>query len=135
MSFLEVVIATVILAALVVPTFQLFSLQRHQVAAAQREVFLHAYGLQRLAEEESRLNIARFAAGRTVAREVNPPGESLMVLEKLSVGPVAGCTGLWRMTVGLSYADESSRGAARSISLSKLVVDRGLPARLPAALR
>lgn len=135
LSMLEVAIATVILAVLVIPAFSLFSMQRHQVASAGREVLVHSYALQRLAEEESRLNLFHFASGRSATADVRPPGDTLSVREVVSVGPAATCTGLWKVTISLTYADEVSRGESRTLTLSKLVVDRELPTRLPAEVR
>jgi len=131
MTVLEILIAMTILAGLIIPTFHLFSVQRHQVANAQRDVFLHAYGLQRLAEEESRLNIARFSLPTTSAIPVDPPGNSIKIEETLSVSRVETCTGLWRLQLEMTYADASSRGVSRNLSLTKWIVNRDLPASLP----
>jgi hypothetical protein len=135
LSVLEVLVAVALLSALVLPAFELFSVQRHQVAAAQRKLLLHGFALERLDEEESRLNALGFSGPRTLSEVVRPPGESLSVAATLSVSAVPSCTGLWLVTVGLTCADESTRGVARTVAVSRLVVDRDCATRLPEAWR
>lgn len=135
LSVLEVVIAAAILSTLAIPAFELFSLQGHQVAGAQRDLALHDYALQRLAEEESRQVMGHWSGERTASRAVRPPGQATSVAETLSVAPVPACTGLWRLDIDLAYADESTRGVTRRIAVSRLVVDRDVPARLPVGWR
>lgn len=135
LSVLEVVLAVALVSALVLPTFELFSMQRHQVASAQRKLLLHGFALERLDEEESRLNALGFSGPRSAREVVRPPGEALSVAATLSVSAVPTCTGLWLLSVGLTYADESTRGVAHTVSISRLVVDRERAARLPEAWR
>ncbi|MBI4862959.1 MAG: prepilin-type N-terminal cleavage/methylation domain-containing protein [Candidatus Riflebacteria bacterium] len=134
LSLLEIVIAAAILSAMVVSAFDLLSMQRREVAASERALLLHAYAVQRLAEEESRLNVVRFASAPAPRTTTSPPGESLPFTETMSAAPMADCTGLWRLTIALTYA-EGSPATARTVSLSRLIVDRDLLTRLPASTR
>lgn len=134
MSLLEIVIATLILAVLVASAFDLFSMQRQEVAESERSLFLHAHAVQRLAEEESRLNVLRFSSPPSLTTTTQAPGEAFGFTEAMSVEPMAECTGLWKLTILLTYADRTST-TTRSVSLSRLVVDRDRLTGLPASLR
>lgn len=135
MSMLELVVAATILAILVASVFDLFTMQRHEVAASERGLFLHARAVQRLAEEESRLSVSRFASPATPATSApsNAVGDAFPFTEALSVAPSDECTGLYKVTVNLSYTDESN--TARTLTVTKLVVDRDRLTRLPASVR
>jgi type II secretory pathway pseudopilin PulG len=130
-SLLELVLAAAILATLVVAAFDLLSMQRREVFGSERSLLLHARALQRLAEEESRLNVLRFAS---------PPDGTATVLqglgatETVSAAPVPDTTGLWSLEVKLEYADGPA-SATRTIAVTRLVVDRDGLTRLPATVR
>jgi len=131
-SLLEVLLVVSIMTAVLLPLFDLFSLQRRQVFSAGEEVTFHSYAIQRLAEEESRLNVMRFpAGGGRSQKEVQPPGTGQSINETLSVTAVPECTGLWRLTIDLSWKSAVASGAKRELSLTKLIVDRSLATRLP----
>jgi hypothetical protein len=136
LSLLEVAIAVTILAALVIPAFELFSVQRHQVGSSERELLLNGYALQRLAEEESRLNIAQFVypypAG--ASSTTTPPVGMPPMSESVSIAPISDTTGLWQINIQLVYKDQVS-GPTQTVSLTRLVVDRDLPTRVPGAAR
>ena len=135
-TLLEVLIVVGILTGLALPLFELFSVQRGQVTTAGREVVLNSYALQRLAEEESRLTVIRYdTEGGTTARRVQPPGSSLSVGETLSVTRVVDCTGLWSLTIRIDWRDPTGVAADRRLTLSRLVVDRGLSSHLPIGTR
>jgi type II secretory pathway pseudopilin PulG len=131
-TLLEVLLVVAIMTTVLLPLFDLFSLQRRQVTSAGEEVAFHSYAIQRLAEEESRLNVLRFPPGVGKTRkEVRPPGSNRSIIETMSVTSVPDCTGLWRLTVELSWTSVLTSGANRELSLTKLVVDRSLATRLP----
>ena len=131
-SLLEVLMVVAIMTAVLLPLFDLFSLQRRQVSSAGEEVAFHSYAIQRLVEEESRLNVLRFPPGGVkTQKEVRPPGYGRSIFETMSVTSVPDCTGLWKLTVELSWTSAVAVGAKRELSLTKLVVDRSLATRLP----
>lgn len=133
LSLLELVIAAVILALLASAVFELFSMQRQEVAGSGRALLLNAHAVRRLAEEESRLNVVRFASPPSLTT-TQVKGEGMGFTEALSVDPIEECTGLWRLTILLTYADATSH-TTRGVSVSRLVVDRDRLNRMPAAVR
>lgn len=130
-SLLEVMIGAAILAVLGLASFDLMSMQRREVFGSERSLLLHARALERLAEEESRLNVLRFST---------PPGQTttalaaLGVTETVSVERVPDCTGLWSLEVHEAYQDPTTR-ASHEIAVTRLVVDRDGLTRLPASVR
>jgi hypothetical protein len=136
LSLLEVLLVVAILSAMLLPLFQLFSLQRTQVASAGHQVLMNSFALQRLAEEESRMNVLRFTDKMgTVRRTVRPRGAAVSVEETMSVSAVADCTGLYAITVELGWTEVTAGSARRQIELTRLIVDRGLATRLEVGTR
>lgn len=130
-SLLEVMIGSAILAVLGLASFDLLSMQRREVYGSERSLLLHARAMERLAEEESRLNVLRFSS---------PPGQTttslaaLGVTETVSVERVTDCTGLWSLEVQEAYPDPATR-ISHVITVSRLVVDRDGLTRLAASVR
>lgn len=133
-SLLELVIAGAILAVLAAAMYDLFSMQRQEVAGSGRQLLLNAHALRRLAEEESRLNVVRFSSPSTFVTTKAPSGEGLGFTEALSVEPAEGTTGLWKLTIVLIYADATAH-TTRSIAVARLIADRDHLTRLPASVR
>jgi hypothetical protein len=135
LTLLDVLIGVTIMGILVVPLFQLFSVQVGQMAGAQRDILLHARALQRLLEEESRLNVTGFVASEPATSRVSLPGVTGILEETLSIRPIATCTGLWILNLDIGAPPDRPGGVARSLSLAKLVVDRDAPTRFPTSVR
>ena len=130
MSLLEVVIAATILATLVGAVFDLFRMQGREVSSSERGLMLHARAAERRAEEESRLNVVHFAGAASAAA---PAADGSPFVEAVSVAPLPECTGLYKVTVSLTYSEDT--GQSRVVEVSKLVVDRDRLTRLPACVR
>lgn len=133
-SVLELVIAALILSVLVASAFDLLSMQRQEVAGSERSLLMHARAVQRLAEEESRLNVVGFSAPSTAATTTPVFDVALGITETVSIARTEECTGLWKLTVLLSYA-EGAAATTRTVEVTRLIVERDFLTRLPAAVR
>lgn len=135
-SLLEVVIVSLVLTLVLIPLFNLFSMQRQEVSWANQTVFVHAYAIQRLAEEEARLTVTRFGDVNAVTSKdhvLGVPGQNaLTVSEVLSVDPLNPTSSLWNMGIRITWEDRI-RKKRKTLELKKLIVDREVSAHLELA--